>query len=56
VFNATSQQQVAAAPGNGRWDLHPIQKSSVDPVVRSAGWSGGKLTVPARTTAVFVQR
>jgi pullulanase/glycogen debranching enzyme len=56
VFNATSQQQVAAAPGNGRWDLHPIQKSSVDRDVRSAGWSSGKLTVPARTTAVFVQR
>lgn len=38
--------------------LHPILASSYDPVVRGASFnsSNGTFTVPARTTAVFVQR
>jgi hypothetical protein len=37
--------------------LHPIQAISGDPVVRTSKfqWATGTFTVPARTTAVFVQ-
>ena len=55
VFNATASSQQVAAPNGGRWELHQVQRRSVDPVVRTAAWSGGTLTVPARTVAVFVQ-
>jgi pullulanase len=42
------------APGD--WELHPVQAASVDDVVRSSTVADGTFTVPARTTAVFVQR
>jgi pullulanase-type alpha-1,6-glucosidase len=37
--------------------LHPVQANSVDPIVRTAAFDDatGTFTVPARTTAVFVQ-
>ncbi len=37
--------------------LHPIQQSSVDPIVKSSAFDGdtGTFEIPARTTAVFVE-
>ncbi|GAA0561137.1 pullulanase-type alpha-1,6-glucosidase [Paractinoplanes ferrugineus] len=58
VFNGTSAattQTVAALAGQ-RISLHPVQRASADPVVRTASFarSTGTFTVPARTVAVFV--
>jgi hypothetical protein len=58
VFNATpfpTTQFVPAAAGAG-FELHPLQASGPDPVVRSATFTcgSGAFTVPARTAAVFV--
>jgi pullulanase len=44
-----------ASIADGDWELHPVQASSSDPVVRTASVEGGAFTVPARTAAVFVQ-
>jgi pullulanase-type alpha-1,6-glucosidase len=59
VFNATSAattQTVASLAGK-RVALHPVQRASADPLVRTASFaaSTGTFTVPARTVAVFVQ-
>ena len=59
VFNATGEaKQVSAdALKNANLQLHPIQAASADPLVRTASFASasGTLSVPARTTAVFVQ-
>ncbi|GAA3236904.1 hypothetical protein GCM10020256_56000 [Streptomyces thermocoprophilus] len=58
VFNATPQQQkqhIASLAGTA-YRLHPVQASGADPVVRTASYSGGTFTVPARTVAVFTRR
>jgi pullulanase len=39
----------------GDWQLHPVQQASFDEVVRTSTATDGAFTVPARTTAVFVQ-
>jgi pullulanase-type alpha-1,6-glucosidase len=39
----------------GDWQLHPVQQASFDEVVRTSTAMNGAFTVPARTTAVFVQ-
>ena len=59
LFNATDEPQVytiAELAGQG-FRLHPVQTNSADPVVRGAWFNPqtGAFTVPARTTAVFVQ-
>ena len=59
VFNAgttTATQTVPALAGK-KVALHPIQRSSADPVTRTASFAAatGTLTVPARTVSVFVQ-
>jgi pullulanase/glycogen debranching enzyme len=59
VFNATSAattQTVGSLAGK-RFALHPVQRASADPVVRSASFakSTGTFAVPARTVAVFVE-
>jgi hypothetical protein len=58
LFNATDDLQSFAIPGAADkpfW-LHPVQRFSADPVVRSSGFeeATGTFSVPARTTAVFV--
>ncbi|MCP3974826.1 MAG: DUF3372 domain-containing protein, partial [bacterium] len=57
VFNATDGPQALAvpAPVEGSFRLHPVQRHSADPVVRTAAFDSalGTFTVPARTTAVF---
>jgi len=59
LFNATDEVQnytVAGIVGQG-FRLHPVQFRSADKVVRSASFdpATGRFTVPARTSAVFVQ-
>jgi pullulanase-type alpha-1,6-glucosidase len=57
LFNANDEAQVFNVPeysGRGM-RLHPVQASSTDPAVRSASFgTPGDFTVPARSTAVFV--
>jgi pullulanase-type alpha-1,6-glucosidase len=57
LFNASNESQVFHIPeyaGRGM-RLHPVQVSSTDTLVRSASFAAsGDFSVPARTTAVFV--
>ena len=58
LFNATTEAvsfTVNEFAGQ-RFRLHPVQRSSGDPVVRGARFNreGGTFTVPGRTTAVFI--
>ena len=59
LVNATPQRQTFADPAFRRQSLllHPVQALSKDPVVRTARFRGdtGTFTVPARTTAVFIE-
>jgi hypothetical protein len=60
VFNATPRaatQRVAGLRG-ADVTLHPVLRTSADPVLRTASFdrSSGTFTVPARSVAVFVQR
>jgi pullulanase len=57
VWNAASVAHTIAVTGtdDGAYLLHPVQAASVDPTVRTASFAGGGFTVPARTTAVFVE-
>jgi pullulanase/glycogen debranching enzyme len=56
IFNASDEEQDFTLGGisDAAFVLHPIQQQSVDEIVRTASFSGGTFTVPARTTAVFV--
>ncbi len=60
VFNATNTQQTfsATALAGEKLMLHPVQRNSSDPVVRTATFSAnsGTVVVPALTTAVFLNR
>jgi hypothetical protein len=60
VFNGTPQeatQRVDALRG-ADVSLHPVLRSSADPVLRSAAFerNSGTFRVPARSVAVFVTR
>ncbi len=54
VLNASNAQQAVDVPGASGLVLHPSLSTSTDPVVRGATAAGTTVTVPARTTAVFV--
>ncbi|MCY1142400.1 pullulanase-type alpha-1,6-glucosidase [Actinoplanes sp. Pm04-4] len=59
IFNGTSAattQTVPALAGKAV-ALHPVQRNSADPLVRTSSYAKGTgtFTVPPRTTAVFVQ-
>jgi pullulanase-type alpha-1,6-glucosidase len=60
VFNASDETQTFADPllNNKKFNLHPVQAESADRVVRMAKFDRATATfsVPARTTAVFVQK
>ena len=60
VFNAAPAAREAGGPEliGRRLDLHPIQRASGDAVVRAASFNAatGMVSVPGRTTAVFVER
>jgi len=55
VLNATGEEQTFALEGATGFELHAVQQASVDGIVQGASFADGKFTVPARTTAVFVQ-
>ncbi len=57
VFNSTSAAttQTVASLEDRSVALHPVQRASADPLVRTASFAAGTFTVPARTVAVFVQ-
>jgi hypothetical protein len=59
VFNSTSAattQRIAALAGK-TVSLHPVQRASADPLVRTASFTKatGTFTVPPRTVAVFIE-
>ncbi|WIM94629.1 pullulanase-type alpha-1,6-glucosidase [Actinoplanes oblitus] len=59
VFNstaATATQRISALAGK-KVTLHPVQRASADPLVRTASFAPatGTFSVPARTVSVFVQ-
>jgi pullulanase/glycogen debranching enzyme len=58
VFNASADETVQTVPALARrgYRLHPVQAHGGDPVVKGSAYraSTGSFTVPARTTAVFV--
>lgn len=54
VFNAAPQALRLTANLPGNWQLHPLQRDSVDAITKQAAFSGGVFSVPGRTTAVFV--
>ena len=59
VFNATpaAATQTVGALRGARVSLHPVQRASADPALRTASFAAatGTFTVPARSVAVFVQ-
>jgi pullulanase-type alpha-1,6-glucosidase len=57
VFNATPSAQTLTLPelAGRSLRLSPVQAAGADPVVQTATVASGTLTVPARTTAVFVE-
>ncbi|MDH2424921.1 pullulanase-type alpha-1,6-glucosidase [Sphaerisporangium sp. TRM90804] len=59
VFNATPERRSQTVPAlkGAQANLHPVQASSGDAVVKASAFdsSTGTLTVPARTVAVFVR-
>ncbi|MFC3500241.1 pullulanase-type alpha-1,6-glucosidase [Micromonospora krabiensis] len=59
VFNGTPRAATQRLPGLRGADvsLHPVLRTSADPVLRTASFesSTGTFTVPARSVAVFVQ-
>lgn len=59
VINGTTSEQSHTVPTATGFELHSVQKTSVDSTVQTAsftvGASSGTFTVPALTTAVFVK-
>lgn len=55
LINGTGEEQTHAVPTAAGFELHSIQQTSIDTVVRSASFADGSFTVPARTMAVFVK-
>jgi pullulanase-type alpha-1,6-glucosidase len=54
IFNATPASVTVSVLGSG-WELHPVQASGFDSLVKKSTVSAGSVTVPGRTTAVFVR-
>jgi pullulanase-type alpha-1,6-glucosidase len=58
LINANDEAQTFTAGqlAGMKLSLHPVQRRSADPVVRTAryNWRTGRFTIPARTVAVFV--
>ncbi|WP_246611948.1 pullulanase-type alpha-1,6-glucosidase [Agarivorans aestuarii] len=55
VLNATDEEQDFTIAGTTGFELHEVQQASADSVVMGASFADATFTVPARTTAVFVQ-
>ena len=55
VINGSGSEQTAAVNTASGFELHGVQQSSADAVVKTASFADGAFTVPAYTTAVFVK-
>jgi hypothetical protein len=55
VVNGSGSEQTAAVNTASGFELHSEQQTSADAVVQTASFAGDAFTVPAYTTAVFVQ-
>ncbi|MFC0171025.1 pullulanase-type alpha-1,6-glucosidase [Vibrio comitans] len=55
MINATAEDQSFDVEGAAGFQLHEVQANSADYIVRDASFSAGTFSVPALTTAVFVQ-
>ncbi|MEO1227376.1 MAG: pullulanase-type alpha-1,6-glucosidase [Myxococcota bacterium] len=55
VINGTPSQQVFELTGASGFILHPTLQGSADTTVQGASFGNARFTVPALTTAVFVQ-
>ncbi|WP_197409573.1 pullulanase-type alpha-1,6-glucosidase [Erythrobacter sp. YT30] len=55
VINATRDPQTVAAPSGQTYELHKVQRASVDATLRDTVFRAGEISVPALTTAVFVR-
>lgn len=57
LFNASDEEQSITVDMlvDKTFDLHPIQQDSSDDVVKNSTFVAGTFTIPARTTAVFVE-
>ncbi len=57
AFNATDEVQRLDLPdlSDATMQLHPVQQASADERVKDSSLGAGSLSVPARTTAVFVE-
>jgi pullulanase-type alpha-1,6-glucosidase len=55
IVNADKISRSYTVTGATGFTLHAIQQASADPIVKTATFTGGTFTVPARTTAVFEQ-
>ena len=57
IFNATPAPQTLTLPdfADRTLALHPVQAASPDALVRTARVTNGVFTIPARTTAVFME-
>ena len=55
IVNSTNESQSFKITGATGFALHTVQKSSADDTVKGASFAAETFTVPALTTAVFVQ-
>ncbi|WP_321285045.1 pullulanase-type alpha-1,6-glucosidase [uncultured Vibrio sp.] len=55
VINSSSEEQSFTVAGASGFELHTIQQNSADGTVKGARFAQETFTVPALTTAVFVQ-
>ncbi|MFA0697770.1 alpha-1,6-glucosidase domain-containing protein, partial [Vibrio sp. 10N.222.49.C9] len=55
MINATAEEQSFEIDNATGFQLHEVQANSADYIVRDASFSEGTFSVPALTTAVFVQ-
>ena len=55
VVNSTNESQTFKIAGATDFALHDIQQNSADDIVKGASFANESFTVPALTTAVFVQ-
>ncbi|MEP7742134.1 pullulanase-type alpha-1,6-glucosidase [Vibrio parahaemolyticus] len=55
VVNSTSTEKSFVVKGATGFELHEVQQNSADDIVKGASFANETFTVPALTTAVFVQ-
>ena len=56
IFNTSDKTQTFAYDGTKGYQLHPIQKSGVDEVVKKSKVTAQGFTIPALSSVVFVKK